>query len=226
MLFRSRSTGVAVLLLAWDTQLRADAEADDSDKRGKRAERRDMTDLNAATTRLHEAIGTLEQALQVERKAAADTAQALTAAQDTLVGNAQQLSTMAAATASAEAAVEADREAAAAAMTEAQQEILSLREELAEVSNAPAPEPDTAEIEALQASVAELDARLQEAERTRDQAIANAEATAAERDEALARKAELEEARHDDAKLRAEAADALDAAIGELKTLSGERANG
>ena len=185
-----------------------------------------MTDLNAATTRLHEAIGTLEQALQVERKAAADTAQALTAAQDTLVGNAQQLSTMAAATASAEAAVEADREAAAAAITEAQQEILSLRAELAEASNAPAPEPDTAEIEALQASVADLDARLQEAERTRDQAIANAEATAAERDEALARKAELEEARHDDAKLRAEAADALDAAIGELKTLSGERANG
>ncbi len=78
----------------------------------------------------------------------------------------------------------------------------------------------------LQATVAELDARLQEAERARDQAIANREATTAERDEALARTAELEEARHDDAKLRAEAADALDAAIGELKTLSGERANG
>ncbi len=142
------ATGVAVSLLAWDTQLRADTEADDSDQRGERAERRDMTDLNAATTRLHEAIGTLEQALQIERKAAADTAQALTVAQDTLAGNTQQLSTMAAAMASAEAAVEADREAAAAAMTEAQQEISSLRAELAEASNVPAPEPDTAEIEA------------------------------------------------------------------------------
>ena len=56
--------------------------------------------------------------------------------------------------------------------------------------------------------------------------LIDAEAAAGERDEALAKAADLEEARHDDAKLRAEAAEALDAAIGELKTLSGDRANG
>ena len=67
---------------------------------------------------------------------------------------------------------------------------------------------------------------MDEAERARDKAVADAEAAAAERDEALAKTADLEEARNDDAKLRAEAADALDAAIGELKTLSGDRANG
>ena len=76
------------------------------------------------------------------------------------------------------------------------------------------------------APLADLTARLEETERARDAAIADAEAAAGERDEALARAADLEEARHDDAKLRAEAADALDAAIGELKTLSGDRANG
>ena len=67
-----------------------------------------------------------------------------------------------------------------------------------------APQADPAETEALKASVADLQARLDDAERARDAAIADAEAAGAERDEALAKAADLEEARHDDAKLRAE----------------------
>ena len=56
--------------------------------------------------------------------------------------------------------------------------------------------------------------------------MAAATALADERDDALARIADLETARTDDAKLREEAAEALDAAIGELKTLSKGAAHG
>ena len=183
-----------------------------------------MTELNAATTRLHEAIGRLENVLAAERQAAAETAAALAAAEEKLARNAEELSVMAAAVATAETTVEADREAASAAAAVAQQEMAALRTQLVETPAAP--EVDESEVEELKATIAELRAGLEDAERARNKAIADGETAAAERDEAVAKTADLEEARHDDAKLRAEAADALDAAIGELKTLSGDRANG
>lgn len=74
--------------------------------------------------------------------------------------------------------------------------------------------------QADQAALEEAQNQAQELRRERDAARADAEASETARGEAEARIAELETARTDDAKLRAEAADALDAAIGELKTLS------
>ena len=62
--------------------------------------------------------------------------------------------------------------------------------------------------------------------RDRDAARADAEEARRELGEAQSAIEELRAARTDDAKLRAEAAEALDAAIGELKTLSGGRADG
>ena len=61
----------------------------------------------------------------------------------------------------------------------------------------------------------------------RDEALAHLAEAERERDEARARVAELTDARGEDARLREEAAEALDAAIGELKSMqTGTAANG
>ena len=157
---RSGAGDVAVTQWDWDTQPWADAEADDSDKRGKRAERRGMTDLNAASSRLHDAISRLETVLTAERKAAAETAGALATAEDALSNKTAELSAMAAAAAAAEAAVEADREVTGAAVAEAQRELASVRAELAEMTQtAAAAQEGAAEIDGLKSSLTEAQER-------------------------------------------------------------------
>lgn len=178
-----------------------------------------MADLKTSAERLLDAVSALETHLTAERAAAQEATRHNRRMRQRIRAQAQ------------------DIEAAAATIAERDATIAKLTGDLADAQGQAASlEPLQT---ALQAAEAERDA-LQEgatannhgaedlaaAEYARDQAIAAAEDIAAERDEALARIAELETARTGDAKLREEAAEALDAAIGELKTLSGGAANG
>lgn len=165
-----------------------------------------MSDLGAAARRLNEAIDALEGALKAERAESAKLA--------------RKLEKEAQAAAAAREEAEALRRDLAAA-----NESLSASGEIDPQMAARFAETEAARQRAESARIAAIDAA-DEAARERDEARAAAEDAARERDEALERVSELEAARSDDARLRAEAAEALDAAIGELKTLSGERADG
>ena len=165
-----------------------------------------MSDLGAAARRLNEAIDALEGVLKAERAESAKLARKLE----------KEVEKRAAAKDEADAL---RRELTAA------NESLAASGDIDPMMGARFAETEAARQRAEEAKGAAIDAA-DEAARERDEARAAAEDAARERDEALQRIAELEAARSDDAKLREEAAEALDAAIGELKTLSGERADG
>ena len=182
-----------------------------------------MADLKTSAERLLDAVSALETHLQAERAAAQEAVRHGRRMRQRIRAQAQDLE------ASAQT-IEA-RDATIAQLTTelatAQGDTGALEELKGALQAA------EAERDALQESAAQSDATshndaeaIAALEYARDQAIAAAEGIAAERDEALARIAELEAARTGDAKLREEAAEALDAAIGELKTLSGGAANG
>lgn len=178
-----------------------------------------MADLKTSAERLLDAVSALETNLAAERAAALKTARHARRFRKQMIAQTQSF------------------EAATATVAERDATIAKLNEDLLNAQG------DTAALDSLRAALqtaeAERDALREEAsnasgdpeafaavELARDQAIAAAEEIAAERDEALNRIAELETARTGDAKLREEAAEALDAAIGELKTMSGGAANG
>lgn len=182
-----------------------------------------MADLKSSAERLLDAVAALEAHLKTERAAAHEATRTNRRQRQRMRGQAQELEAAVATIAEHEKVIEkltAERDAAVvetgslddlrAALREAEGERDALREEAAGVNAPTGVDPET----------------LMATEQARDQAIAAAEDIAAERDEALARIEELEKARSGDAKLREEAAEALDAAIGELKTLSGGDANG
>jgi chromosome segregation ATPase len=178
-----------------------------------------MSDLKTSAERLLDAVAALETHLKVERAAAQEAVRHARRQRQRLCAQAQDIESAAATIVTRDATIEELKTQVASAKGD-----VSAHENLQAALQAAESERDTLrENAASSGGDAET---LAAAEYARDRAIAGAEEITAERDEALLRVAELETAQTGDARLREEAAEALDAAIGELKTLSGGAANG